>query len=77
MKFLKSFVQRISDIYWQKWFLDINESPKISTYFQFKSLLKPERYLYVINSFWVKKQLVKLRTSNHDLAIEKEQMTKQ
>ena len=40
--FLKSFVQRISDIYRQKWFSDINESPKLSTYSQFKSLPEPE-----------------------------------
>ena len=71
VEFLKSFVQRIGDIYKQKWFLDINESPKLSTYSQFKSLLEPEKYLHVINSFWARKHLAKFRTSNHDLAIEK------
>ena len=71
VEFLKSFVQRINDIYRQKWFLDINESPKLSTYSQFKSLLEPEKYLHVINSFWARKQLAKFKTSNHDLAIEK------
>ena len=71
VEFLKSFVQRISDIYRQKWFLDINVSPKLSTYSQFKSLLEPEKYLHVINSFWARKHLAKFRTSNHDLAIEK------
>ena len=70
MEFLKSFVQRISDIYGQKWFLDINESPKLSTYSQFKSLLEPEKYLNVISSFWARKQLAKFRRSNHDLATE-------
>ena len=71
VEFLKSFVQRITDIYKQKWFLDINESRKLSTYSQFKSLLEPEKYLHVINSFWARKHLAKFRTSNHDLAIEK------
>ena len=57
VEFLKSSVQRISDIYRQKWFLDINESPKLSIYSQFKSLLGPEKYLHVINSFWARKNL--------------------
>ena len=64
VEFPQSFVQRISDIHRQKWFLDINESPCS----QFKSLVEPEKYLHVINSFWAKKQLAKFRTSNHDLA---------
>ena len=67
----EEFVLPISDIYRQKWFLDINESPKLSTYSQFKSLLEPEKYLHVINNFWTRKQLAKFRTSNHDLPIEK------
>ena len=71
VEFLKSFVQRISDIYRQKWFLDINESPELSTFAQFKFLPEPEKYLHVINSFWARKQLAKFSTSNHDLAIEK------
>ena len=71
VEFLKSFVQRISDIYRQKWFLDINDSPKLSTHSQFKSLLEPEKCLHVINSFWARKHLAKFRTCNHDLAIEK------
>ena len=75
-RILKSFVQRISDIHTQKWFLDINESPKLSTYSQFKSLREPEKYLYVTNSFWARKQFEKFRTSNHDLAIEKGRHTK-
>ena len=67
----KGFVQRIGDVYRQKSLSDINERPKLSTYSQFKSLVKPEKYFYVIDSFWTKKQLAKLRTSNHELAIEK------
>ena len=65
VEFLKSFVCG------QKWFLDINENPTLSTYSQFKSLLESELYLHPINSFWARKQLAKFRTSNHDLAIEK------
>ena len=51
VEFLKSFVQRISDVYRQKWLSDINESLKLSIYSQFKSLLEPEKCLHVINSF--------------------------
>ena len=61
---------------WNSWRALYKESvtyigPKLSTYSQFKSLLEPEKYLHVINSFWARKHPAKFRTSNHDLATEK------
>ena len=62
---------RISDVYRQQWRANILESPKLQTYKEFKTLLNPERYLTIINNFYIRRSLAKLRCSDHSLTIEK------
>ena len=62
---------RLWDIARQNWRADLESSAKLSTYSEFKSLLNPEKYLKVVKNYFIRKQLAKLRTSNHDLMIEK------
>ena len=49
----------------------MESSTKLSTYSEFKLLLNPEKYQKVVGKYFIRKQLAKLRTSNHDLMIEK------
>ena len=69
--FLREFTLRLQDIARQNWRADLESSAKLSTYSEFKSLLNPEKYLKVVKNYFIRKQLAKLRTSNHDLMIEK------
>ena len=69
--FLREFTLRLQDIARQNWRADLESSTKFSTYSEFKSLLNPETYLKIIKNYFIRKQLAKLRTSNHDLMIEK------
>ena len=69
--FLREFTLQLQDIARQNWRADLESSAKLSTYSEFKSLLKPEKYLKVVKNYFIRKQLAKLRTSNHDLMIEK------
>ena len=70
-EFLKAFSQRIKDCYTQKWFADLNESPKALHYRYFKSMLTPELYLNTDLSYIQKKTLSNFRCSSHDLMVEK------
>ena len=69
--FLREFTLRLQDIARQNWRADLESSAKLSTYSEFKSLLNHEKYLKVVKNYFIGKQLAKLRTSNHDLIIEK------
>ena len=69
--FLREFTLRLQDIARQNWRADLESSAKLSTYSEFKSLLNSEKYLKVVKNYFIRKQLAKLRTSNHDLMIEK------
>ena len=55
----------------QNWRADLESSNKLSTHSEFKSLLNPEKYLKVVRNYFIRKQLAKFRTSNHDLMIDK------
>ena len=68
--FMISVVLRLTDIAKQTWNSEIDSSPKLSTYREFKPLLYPEKYLYTLNNFFIRKQLTKFRTSNHKLMVE-------
>ena len=68
--FMKSVVLRLSNIAKQTWNSEIDSSPKLSTYREFKSLLNPEKYLYTVNNYFIQKQLTKFRISNHKLMVE-------
>ena len=69
--FLSLFCQRVKDIFTQKWFSDIDSTPKAHHYKYFKSNLAPEYYLSLDISYVYKKMLSNFRCSNHDLMIEK------
>ena len=62
---------RLQDIAKQNWRADLESSTKLSTHSEFKSLLNLEKYLKVVKNYFIHKQLANLRTSNHDLMIEK------
>ena len=68
--FLEHFTQRAKDIYFTNWRNSLEDSPNLASYKEFKTLLNPERYLTIVKSFFVRKQLAKFRCSNHKLAIE-------
>ena len=65
--FLKTMVLRTTDIARQTWNNEISTS---STYKEFKTLLNPEKYLQVMNNYFIRKQLTRFRISNHQLLIE-------
>ena len=69
--FLGQFTLRLQDTAMQNWRTDLEGSPKLSIYSEFKSLLNPEKYLKAVGNYFIRKQLAKLRNSNHDLMIEK------
>ncbi len=62
--------QRIYDQYFQKWYSDINNSSKLTTYSKFKHTITREKYLDVVKENYLKRSLAQLRTSSHQLAIE-------
>ena len=68
--FLKAMVLRMTDIAKQTWSNEISTSSKLSTYKEFKTLLNPEKYLQVINNYFIRRQLTRFRISNHQLWIE-------
>ena len=53
--FMKSVVLRLTDIAKQTWNSEIDSSPKLLTYSEFKSLLNPEKYLYTLNNYFIRK----------------------
>ena len=68
---LRAFTLWLQDIARQNWRADLESSTKLVTYNEYKSLLNIEKYLKVVQNYFICKQLAKLRTSNHDLMIEK------
>ena len=60
----------MTDIVKQTWSNVINTSSKLSTNKEFKTLLNPEKYLQVINNYFIRRQLTRFRISNHQLLIE-------
>ena len=60
----------MSDIAKQTWSNEISTSSKLSTYKEYKTLLNPEKYLQVINNYFIHRQLTRFRISNHQLLIE-------
>ena len=50
---------------------EVSGSSKFSIYNTFKSLLTPEEYLSVVNSYFIRRQFTKFRVSDHLLIIEK------
>ena len=62
--FLKAMVLRMTEIARQTWSNEICTSSKLSTYKEFKTLLNPEKYLQVINNYFIRKQLTRFRISN-------------
>lgn len=69
-KFINMFTQRVQDCYFQVWCSNRNDSRKLSTYSQFKSLLQPEKYLACVVKKHCMYALCRLRTSSHRLEIE-------
>ena len=63
-------VLRMTDIAKQTWSNETSTSFKLSTCKEFKTLLNPEKYLQVINNYFIRKQLTRFRISNHQLLIE-------
>ena len=59
-KLLHEFSLRSADITKQNWKSDIDANAKLSTYWEIKSLLEPEKYLKEINSYFIRKQAVNL-----------------
>ena len=68
--FVLNFKQRLIDCSKQDWHSELSNSSKLSTYCTFKTLLQPEKYLYVIEVKKFSRALAKLRLSNHCLEIE-------
>ena len=60
----------MTDIAKQTWSNEISTSSKLSTYKEYKTLLNPEKYLQVINNYFIRRQLTRFRISNHQLLIE-------
>ena len=68
--FLKVMVLQMTDIARQTWSNEISASSELSTCKEFKTLLNQEKYLQVINNYFIHKQLTRFRISNHQLLIE-------
>ena len=68
--FLKAMVLRMTDIAKQTWSNEITRSSKLSSK-EFKTLLNPEKYLQVVNNYFIRRQLIRFRISNYQLLIEK------
>ena len=69
--FIKSFQLRLKDIYKQNWEESLNSCSKADTYRCYKSLLTPEKYLFINLPYEFKQILSKFRSSTHVLMIEK------
>ena len=68
--FLSEFRQRARDIGAQIWYNELCTKDKLRSYCCFKSLLEPEKYLFVVNEIKHRKCFARLRCSNHKLNIE-------
>ena len=67
---LQQIERRIYDIYYQTWYANINNTPKLETYCIFKHNFEFEEYLDYINDKKLRIALTKIRVSSHDLLIE-------
>ena len=70
-KLLHEFSLRLADTAKQNWKSDTDANAKLSTYREIKSLLEPEKYLKEIDNYFIRRQTVKFRISDHSLMIEK------
>ena len=62
--------RRLMDIAFQEWHSQMNNTSKLSTLCEFKSLLEPEKYLDYINCAKFRPALTRFRCSAHNLEIE-------
>lgn len=62
--------QRIFDMYFQKWYSDINNSNRLQSYCIYKHTFELESYLTYISESKFKTALSRFRTSSHNLYIE-------
>ena len=69
--FIYYAVYLLSDCYRQRWFEDINSSPKSLHYKEFKSALDIETYLNIEMTYVLRKAFSNFRCSGHKLIIEK------
>ena len=65
-----SIKQRITDIYQQHWYTEINNSTRLETYCLFKHSFEQENYLEIIKEHKYRTAFIKFRTSSHKLNIE-------
>ena len=65
--------QRIMDNYYQSWYAEINNSPRLSAYCCFKHNFNQEKYLDIIQENKYKIALSQFRISAHHLQIERGQ----
>ena len=66
------FKQRIIDKYYQRWYSEINNSPKLSSYCRFKHNFNQEQYLNVLHEKKYRIALCQFRISAHQLAVERD-----
>ena len=64
--------QRITDMYLQKWYSEINNSPRLQSYCIYKHNYNTEIYLSCIKESKYRIALARFRTSSHNLSIEKD-----
>ena len=61
VSFIRTFKTRLVDIFKQGWRSDLDNSSRYVLYREFKSLLNPEKYLFEIVDYKLRKHLVKFR----------------
>lgn len=66
----KAIRQRIFDMYFQKWYSEINNSNRLQSYCIFKHDFKLENYLSCVTENKYNIALARFRTSSHNLFIE-------
>ena len=64
--------QRITDMFLQKWYSEINNSPRLQSYCFFKHNYNTEIYVSCIKESKYRIALARFRTSSHNLSIEKD-----
>lgn len=74
-RFISSITQRLRDQYVQEWSMIISDSSKLETYTQYKVNFTHELYLSCVTVRKFRNALAKLRSSSHDLEIEKGRYT--
>ena len=67
----REFALRLADIAKQNWKSDTDAQAKLLSNGEVKSLLEPEKHLKEIDNYFVHRQTVKFRISDHSLMIEK------